>query len=180
MLSWASSMFCWDGRAPHPQYNPQWRTLWRERLEGAGESCARTWLDHRTYDSYWRHGSVGEDYSRIQVPVLVFGGWHDGYTNAALRLADRLPDCRAVIGPWSHNWPDTALPGPNIPFMDQCLQFWTEHLKEEEVSLPWSSVPGLVWWQCRGEVRPGPRVETWPGQWQARRRGQAGETLVYR
>ena len=98
MLSWASSMFCWDGRAPHPQYNNQWRTLWRERLEGAGESCARTWLQHRTYDSYWRHGSVGEDYSRIQVPVLVFGGWHDGYTNAALRLADRLPDCRAVIG----------------------------------------------------------------------------------
>ena len=51
----------------------------------AGESCVRTWLEHSSYDQYWRHGSVCEDYSRIQIPVLLFGGWHDGYANAAFR-----------------------------------------------------------------------------------------------
>ena len=69
-----------------PQYNPAWQAVWRERLERAGESCLRTWLEHQSYDQYWRHGSVCEDYTNIQIPVLLFGGWHDGYTNAAFRF----------------------------------------------------------------------------------------------
>ena len=73
-----------------------------------------------------------EDYTKLQIPVLLFGGWHDGYTNAAFRLAERLPNCRTVLGPWSHNWPDTAVPGPNIAYLDECLQFWSEHLKQEQ------------------------------------------------
>ena len=85
MLSWASFMFCWNARAPQPQYNPAWQAVWRERLEKAGESFLKTWLEHQTYDQYWRHGSVCEDYDNIQIPVLLFGGWHDGYTNAAFR-----------------------------------------------------------------------------------------------
>ena len=180
MLSWASSMFCWDARAPQPQYNKDWEAAWRERLERAGESCVRTWLEHHSYDQYWRHGSVCEDYTKLEIPVLLFGGWHDGYTNAALRLAERLPNCRAVVGPWSHNWPDTAVPGPNIAYLDECLQFWTEHLKQEEVRLGWASLPRLRWWQCRGEKQPGPRVDIWPGLWQARDRTGSGDTLTYR
>ena len=180
MLSWASFMFCWDCRAPQPHYNPHWQSLWRQRLEAAGESCVKTWLEHHSYDQYWKHGSVREDYSKIQIPVLVFGGWHDGYTNAAFRLAENLPDCRAVIGPWSHNWPDTAVPGPNIAYMDECLQFWTEHLKGEKVRLPWSEVPRLRWWQCEGGLSPGPSVRAWPGLWQAGQRREAGQTLSFR
>ena len=84
-----------------------------------------------------------EDYTKLQIPVLLFGGWHDGYTNAAFRLAERLPNCRTVLGPWAHNWPDTAVPGPNIAYLDECLQFWTEHLKQEEVRLSWASLPSL-------------------------------------
>ena len=42
------------------QYNPDWQAVWRERLERAGESCLRTWLEHQSYDQYWRHGSVCE------------------------------------------------------------------------------------------------------------------------
>ena len=121
-----------------------------------------------------------EDYTKLQIPVLLFGGWHDGYTNAAFRLAERLPNCRTVLGPWSHNWPDTAVPGPNIAYLDECLQFWTEHLKEEEVRLGWASLPRLRWWQCRGEKQPGPRVDIWPGLWQARDRTGSGDTLTYR
>ena len=75
-----------------------------------------------------------EDYTKLQIPVLLFGGWHDGYTNAAFRLAEKLPNCRTVVGPWSHNWPDTAVPGPNLAYLDECLQFWTEHLKQGDIS----------------------------------------------
>ena len=93
------------------------------------------------------------------------GGWHDGYTNAALRMSQNLPNCRAIIGPWSHNWPDTVLPGPNIAFMDECLQFWEEHLKG--VGGKWESMPRLRWYQCHGIVAPAPSVLSWPGHWQS-------------
>ena len=73
LLSWAATMFCWDARPPHPRYNPSWRQLWARRLEEAGRSCAATWLRHHTYDEYWRWGSVREDYSKLQIPVLAIG-----------------------------------------------------------------------------------------------------------
>ena len=66
---------------------------------------------------------------RPSITVLAIGGWTDSYTNPIFRLVDRLPKCRAVIGPWSHEWPDTATPGPNINFVRECKDFWDAHLK---------------------------------------------------
>merc|ERR1719474_2108323 len=117
-------MFCWDARPPHPRYNPDWKKVWKNRLEKAGECLVTKWLEHQTYDDYWKHGSVVEDTSKVGIPVLAIGGWHDGYTNCALRMAQTLPNCQTIVGPWSHNWPDEAVPGPNIGFMDECLQCW--------------------------------------------------------
>ena len=73
MLSWAATMFCWDNRAPHPQYNKDWEKLWRKRLEKAGECLAKNWLEHQTYDDYWKHGSIAEDTSKVAIPVLAIG-----------------------------------------------------------------------------------------------------------
>ena len=179
MLSWASVMFCWDARPPHPRYNDQWQQVWRQRLETAGESCVARWTEHQVYDEYWRHGSVRENYDNIQIPVLAIGGWHDGYTNAAMRMSQSLPNCRALIGPWSHNWPDTAVPGPNIAFMDECLQFWDEHLKGVTGRVTWLDTPRVRWYQCNGTVSPGPTVSSWPGVWQSGDTPGGDTNIVY-
>lgn len=71
---------------------------------------------------------------------------------------------KGIIGPWSHNWPDEAVPGPNIGFLDECLQFWNTHLKGE----PEKKSPKFVWFQCQGSIPPGPLVENWPGVWCAK------------
>ena len=73
MLSWAATMFCWDARPPQPQYNPDWKQVWQNRLEKAGECLVKTWLEHQTYDDYWKHGSVAEDTSKVAIPVLAIG-----------------------------------------------------------------------------------------------------------
>jgi len=162
MLSWAAVMFCWDARPPHPQYRSDWAELWRKRLETAGECLAGEWLRHQVKDSYWQHGSVGLNPEQVKIPVLAIGGWHDGYTRCALRMAQTLPKCRAIVGPWSHNWPDEAVPGPNIGFMDECLGWWDAHLKtESEIS-----GPRVRWFQALGVERPGPWVKEWKGIWQ--------------
>ena len=162
MLSWAATMFCWDARPPQPQYKPDWTVAWRERLEKAGQCVVNQWLLHQTKDSYWQHGSVGLSPETVKIPVLAIGGWHDGYTRPALRMAQTLPHCKAIVGPWSHNWPDEAVPGPNIGFMDECLGWWDEHLKGQS-GCPVSKVR---WFQCLGVEKPGPSVQEWQGQWQ--------------
>ena len=175
MLSWAAVMFCWDARPPHPQYREDWAELWRERLETAGECLVGEWLRHQVKDSYWQHGSVGLNPDQVKIPVLAIGGWHDGYTRCALRMAQTLPKCRAIVGPWSHNWPDEAVPGPNIGFMDECLRWWDAHLKtENEVS-----GPKVRWFQALGVEQPGPSVKEWQGSWQKAETSAGSESLVF-
>ena len=175
MLSWAAVMFCWDARPPHPQYREDWAELWRERLETAGECLVGEWLRHQVKDSYWQHGSVGLNPDQVKIPVLAIGGWHDGYTRCALRMAQTLPKCRAIVGPWSHNWPDEAVPGPNIGFMDECLGWWDAHLKtENEVS-----GPKVRWFQALGVEQPGPSVKEWRGNWQKAETSAGSESLVF-
>lgn len=175
MLSWAAVMFCWDARPPHPQYRADWQEVWRGRLEAAGECLVGEWLRHQTKDAYWRHGSVGLQPEAVQVPVLAVGGWHDGYTRPALRMAQTLPNCRTIVGPWSHNWPDEAAPGPNIGFMDECLGWWDAHLKGRGGG----EGVRVRWFQAQGVERPGPWVEKWQGAWQQGEASQGGEVITY-
>lgn len=46
----------------------------------------------------------------------------------------------------------------------ECLEFWNHHLKDEK-SKRQDEAKKMVWYQCRGEIPPGPSVEKWPGKW---------------
>jgi putative CocE/NonD family hydrolase len=57
-----------------------------------GASLTRTltpyfldWLDHPTYDSYWKQWSIEENYSQIQVPALTIAAWYDIFQGGSLR-----------------------------------------------------------------------------------------------
>ena len=115
-------------------------------------------------DIYFIFPHSGHDSCVSIDPVLQAAyNWHDGYTNAALRMSEKLPNCRALVGPWSHNWPDTVVPGPNIAFMDECLRFWDEHLKGVTPGrdMDWAATPLVRWFHCDGVMRPGPSVTSW-------------------
>jgi len=43
------------------------------------------WLDHPTYDSYWKPWSIEENYSQIQVPALTIAAWYDIFLGGSLR-----------------------------------------------------------------------------------------------
>ncbi len=163
-------MFAWNARPPHPASyaggRQNWEKDWKNRLETAGQPWTKTWLEHHTQDAYWKQGSICEDYSKIQIPILAIGGWHDMYSNAVFRMVQNLPNCRGIIGPWSHDWPDVSTPGPNIGFLDECLDFWNAHLKGIQ-STKQDQAPKLIWFQCHGSVPPVPHIKTWPGSWYA-------------
>ena len=42
---------------------------------------------------------------------ITSGGWKDAYTDAVLRMVQKMPHTKGLIGPWPHEWPDKCIPG---------------------------------------------------------------------
>ncbi len=135
-LWWGSIMLAYQARpADSAIVGAAWRAQWLERIETLPFFPA-LWLKHQRRDAYWRHGSVGEDFSAIQCPVLAVGGWADAYTNAIPRLVAGLAVPRlGVIGPWAHLYPQDGKPGPAIGFLQEALRWWDHWLKDRDTGI---------------------------------------------
>jgi predicted acyl esterase len=165
MLHWASSMLTWNARPPDPRlYGEGWREAWLERLETLAPWIEH-WLGHQRRDGYWKHGSVCEDFAAIECPVYAVGGFADGYTNAVPRLLAGLSGPRkGIIGPWAHSFPEDALPGPAIGFLQETVRWFDHWLKGIDTGI--MDEPMLrVWMQ--DSVEPRPMYDARPGRWVA-------------
>ena len=169
MLPWAATMLCFNARPPTPAVvGDGWRDQWLDRMERTPAFLA-DWLDHPHRDEFWKHGSVCEDYSNLTCPVLSVGGFADGYTDTVFHLAENLSGpFRGIVGPWSHNYPAVGVPGPNIGFLQEVVDFFGQHLGLESPPDPerreWDE-PLRVWVQDR--VAPEPFYPERPGRWVA-------------
>jgi len=127
---YGNRMLGWNALPPDPDVvGSDWVAIWERRLRD-GEPWLLPWLRHQVDGPYWRSGSVRPDYARIRCPVFAIGGFRDGYVNAPLRL---LAHCRApvkvLIGPWPHQRPHVARPGPRIDWLREALRWWDQWLK---------------------------------------------------
>jgi hypothetical protein len=165
MLHWASSMLTWMARPPDPRLmGDDWHERWLERLETV-TPWIEPWLTHQRRDEYWKQGSVCENYAAIECPVYAVGGFVDGYTNTVPRLLEGLSVPRkGLIGPWAHAFPDDALPGPSIGFLQEAVRWFDHWLKGIDTGL--MEEPMLrVWMQDSAEPRPFYDIR--PGRWVA-------------
>ncbi len=162
-LSWASTMFAYNSLPPDPQLvGESWRDQWFQRLEGSG-LWLEQWLRHQRRDEYWKHGSICEDWSAIECPVLAVSGWADGYSNAVFRLLANLQAPRlGLVGPWSHKYPHQGVPGPAIGFLQECLRWWDHWLKRQETGI--MDEPMLRAWM-QDSVPPTTSYAVRPGRW---------------
>jgi hypothetical protein len=168
-MTWSQQMLSYSSRPPDPMLvGSRWRGMWLDRLRRM-PLLAVNWLRHQRRDDFWRHGSVGEDYSRIEAPVLAVGGWADAYSNAVPRLLEGLQAPRkGIIGPWEHKYPHLARVGPGTDFLGMALRWWDHWLRgddNEVMELPDLSVYLLDF--ARPSVKLGPRPGRWIGlrQW---------------
>lgn len=163
MLPWASRMFVMNGLPPDPRHvGERWREMWLDRLEHT-PPFIEAWMSHQTRDAFWKQGSVCEDFSDITCPVYAVGGWADAYTNAVPRLLEGLPGPRkGLIGPWSHEYPEVATPGPAIGFLQECLRWWDYWLKGVDTGI--MDEPMLRVW-LQDSVEPSPYYRERPGRW---------------
>ena len=135
-LGWAATMLAYSSRPPDPKIvGNRWRKMWKERLDNE-PFLLIPWLKHPHRDAYWKHGSVCENWSAIETPALMVGGWNDAYSNAIPRLMKGLRTTRkAIIGPWAHKYPHFAVPGPQIGFLQEALRWWDQWLKDEPTAV---------------------------------------------
>ena len=154
-LSWATTMLAYNARPPDPLRRDDWRAVWLNRLEHT-PPFADAWFAHQRRDSFWRHGSVCEDFSAINVPVFAVGGWADGYTDPVFRLLAGLTSPRlGLVGPWVHEYPEVAVPRlsesawasgaarpegaagapTQIGFLQESLRWWDHWLKGRDTGI---------------------------------------------
>ncbi len=127
-FGWGTLMLSYSSRPPDPALRDDWRQEWLARMEAMPHLTPR-WAGHQARDAYWRHGSISEDYGRMQVPVLIWGGWADNYMNTVAAIVENVPGAKGIVGPWVHQYPHTAVPGPQIGFLQECVRWWDRWLK---------------------------------------------------
>ncbi|HEV7652054.1 MAG TPA: CocE/NonD family hydrolase [Actinophytocola sp.] len=163
-LAESGTMFAYSTCPPDPALTGRrWRQMWQERLDAARPWVAE-WLAHQRRDDYWRHASVCEDYSAIQVPVFASCGWADGYSNAVLRLMEGLTVPRkGLIGPWSHKYPHLGVPGPAIGYLQEVVRWFDRWLRDGDDDTT-ADEPVLRTWM-QDSVPPSTSYEERPGRW---------------
>jgi len=131
-FGWGAVMLAYSSRPADPMLRNDWREDWLRRLE-AQPWLAPRWAAHQARDGYWKHGSVGEDWARNRVPAMIWGGWADNYMNTVAALVEHAPaPVKGVVGPWVHQYPHTAVPGPQVGFLQMALRWWDRWLKGVE------------------------------------------------
>jgi uncharacterized protein len=163
-MEWGACLFTMNGFPPDPAIvgEDRWRDLWRSRIEAAKLAPA-DWLEHQTRDDFWRQGSVNEDYTAINVPVLALSGWVDGYTHVVFDLVENLGGPRkGIIGPWGHKYPQDGVPGPAIGFLQEATRWWDRWLRGIDTGV--ENDPDMRMWLQEPHA-PISHIDERPGGW---------------
>lgn len=165
MLSWSSIMLADLPIPPDPRLvGDAWREKWMARLEQQTPWVER-WLDHQTFDEFWKHGSISVDYDAIEIPVYAVCGLSDGYPNSVLRVLEKLKGpCKGLLGPWGHVYPSQGYPAPAIGFLQESVRWWDRWLKGIENGV--EDEPVLTTWML-DSVPPQSGYDERLGRWVA-------------
>lgn len=162
-FAWGSLMLSYQARPPDPLLRPDWRALLKTRIATLPH-LSELWSSQQARGPYWRHGSVRFDWPALSVPVLSIGGWADGYMNAPAALVQNVPGAKAIVGPWVHQYPHTAVPGPAIDFLGEIKRWWDQWLKGIDTGA--DALPNYRVYQQDSHA-PDPCKPHVPGRWLA-------------
>jgi putative CocE/NonD family hydrolase len=159
-------MVAMNALPPHSEVvGEHWAQIWEEHVQN--EPWLLRWLEEQVDGDYWRHGSLRPDYEAIEAAMLMICGWSDCYRNWPLRTfaALRCPR-RLLMGPWGHQWPNVAYPGPRIDYLRECVRWFGQWLADETTGVQDEPPIALYVQQYRP---PQPTVVDAPGYWRAER-----------
>ena len=161
-FNWGAQMTALSCRPPDPEMRPDWREVWIDRIQRL-PFLAADWLRHQRNSTYWKHGSVCEDWSAIQCPVLAIDGWADLYVDMPAVLAEHLTaPVKSLTGPWEHRYPNIAKIGPQGDFHGEVLRWFDRWLKGEKNGA--DKLPAYRAYIQEHQI-PSPQWSIRPGRW---------------
>ena len=98
------------------------------------------WLEHPSYDAYWKPLNLEGRASEMAVPALNFGGWYDVFLRSTIGSYKTMTEeaatesarrgQRMIIGPWPHGWNASRQTG-DLDFGEDSL------IPVDEILLEW-------------------------------------------
>ena len=140
--------FLAGGRTMQPTAHHHWEKLLKflplieMDKEGTGREIRflRDWIEHPTYDDYWREVSAENQFHKINLPVYNLAGWFDAYPASAFRAFNGMrkqapsekirKSQKILVGPWPHNLSRSSRVG-DVDFGPDAV------LDLQEVTLRW-------------------------------------------
>jgi putative CocE/NonD family hydrolase len=165
--TYGGNMVAMNALPPPPEETgPRWAEMWKSRLE-KNEPYLLKWMHQQVDGAYWRGASLRPGYDRITCPVMLVGGWRDGYVDAMLRTYTKLTvPKKLLIGPWVHTRPNISIPGPRIDYIHEMARFFAQHLRDEETGIM-AEPPVTLYVQ--ESHSPSRTLDVTPGHWRAER-----------
>ncbi len=157
-----------------------WRDEWRRRIDETPPWLFE-WLTNQVDAPTWRRSSLrlgpdGAGYERVAVPTMIVAGWADGYRNNTFRTVRHLNvPWRLLAGPWAHQDPARARPGPHLDLDLEMAHWFDEHLRDIVPSEQVAPMQVFV----RHSTRPLPDLEMMNGEWVAFTDPDAIETSTF-
>src|SRR5439155_4773240 len=146
--------------SPAPDFPTDEKTL-NNRFDNPPWSLL--WMRHQRESEFWHEPEKSLD--SIRIPVLLIGAFLDGYRDTIPRWLTQLKTpVRAVVGPWQHEYPHDASPGPMIEWRDLGVRWWDKWLKGKETGV--MSEPKLAVYM-RHWYPPDPTLAEIPGEWRS-------------
>jgi putative CocE/NonD family hydrolase len=100
------------------------------------------WLEHPTFDEYWKNWHLGNKYGDLKIPALHVGGWYDVFIEGTLRnytgITKSNNNQKLIVGPWYHMpWANSVGDiyfgeGANNVIDDIQIRWYDHWLKEKD------------------------------------------------
>jgi hypothetical protein len=112
---------------------------------------------------FWDRTALVTRYDSIRVPTFVIGGWYDGYRDSVPRMLEHLQaPVKAIVGPWSHDFPHDAGIRPRIEWRHEAVRWYDHWLKGRDTGI--LDEPRFAVYVRRWHP-PGPVLERVDGEW---------------
>lgn len=160
MDSWEMSQDLDNSRPGAPDYVID-DDNFRDRFDT--EPWVLTYKKQQHDGPFWDRASARDKYDQIKIPAFHIGGWYDGYRDSLPRmLANVDAPVKAMIGAWSHAWPNDPYPNPGMEWRHEAVRWFDQFLKGEDTGV--LEEPRLAVY-VREWHPPGPYLDYAPGYW---------------
>jgi len=160
--SWEMSMDLDNARPGAPDYRLD-EAYFRDRFDT--EPWMLTYKPRQRDGPFWDRASAKGRYQDIRIPSLHIGGWYDGYRDSIPRMLENVKaPIKAIVGAWSHAWPNEPYPQPGIEWRHEAVRWFDQWLKGKDTGV--LDDPKLAVY-VREWHAPGPYLEFAPGRWRS-------------